>query len=122
MGSSGAINRKISTRGAAAALVVACACGACVLGFTPWRVVVPALLAASALPFVYRSLAAPATAAKMPTPAATLDHSPPVPVRRLRQLLWALAVLLACTEILVIRNPDAFLKPQFWQDWAMAEF
>jgi hypothetical protein len=116
VGSSGALSRKISARDAAAALAVACACGACVLGFTPWRVVVPALLAASAVPFVYRSLAAPATAAKVSTPAATFDHSPPVPVRKLRQMLWALAVLIACTEILVIRKPDAFLKPQFWQE------
>lgn len=101
-------NRDLRGGTVAAVLVGVCLWGCGILHFASWGVIAAACLLLGALPFVRRALSeAPA--------AAGASHSRSGMSSRSRWL-WALAVLVAGTEIMVSRNPDAFLNPQFWQE------
>lgn len=76
-------------------------CGLCCLGYAPWHVVLPALLAIFAVVYAQRGLAAGGDAQ---------------PIANRGRFLWAALAAIAAGVILFIRKADAFENPQFWAE------
>lgn len=95
------LNTKIGPGAFFAGVATVTLCGLCCLGFAPWHVVVPALLAVFALVYSWRALH---------------DNLPNPGVAYPRRLGWLTVVTLAAGAILFIRKTDAFTNPQFWAE------